>query len=401
MVGSQLEAILQHIRRLLGVSATSEVSDAQLLECFLGFQDERAFAALIQRHGPMVFGVCRSLLKDHQDAEDAFQATFLVLARKAGTIRRGEAVGHWLYGVAHRTARKLRVRAAKRRLKESECTTMTPTDPTAEVAGEEWRQLLHQEVSWLPAKYRAPVVLCYLEGKTNEEAARTLGWPVGSVKGRLTRARDMLRTRLIRRGVALSAGALTTALSPQVLAAAVPGHLAAATAKAAAGALASAGISAQALALAEGVLKEMWMAKVKTVLAAFLAIGVLGVGFGAWGIGAQKKDLPVATSLVAEPAAEVAKAPGMPLVALFSEGKHFQGIPQLLGFSADNQKLVLATNRAGDHNAAFNELMLLDLATGKKLSSLENDQAWLFSGARDGVVMGLSAGNPLEGGPRS
>jgi RNA polymerase sigma factor (sigma-70 family) len=191
-------------------------TDEELLERFLnrgGEAAEAAFRALVERHGPMVLGVCRHVLGQQQDAEDAFQATFLVLARKGRTIRSRNILGRWLYEVAYRIALRAKAQAVRRRVQERQATEMSPPAPENEAAWNELRPVLHEEVNRLPEKYRTPVVLCYLEGKTNEEVAQLLQWPVGTVKGRLSRARDLLRSRLMRRGLALSAGFLLTALS--------------------------------------------------------------------------------------------------------------------------------------------------------------------------------------------
>src|SRR5262249_51919994 len=161
-----------------------------------------------RRHGPMVHGICRRLLGDGPDAEDAFQATFLVLVRKADSLRGYGSLGGWLHGVAVRVARKARVAAARRAFHEAQGTPMSARGDFAAVEWRDLRPVLDEELGRLPEKYRAPLVLCYLQGKTHEEAARALGCPNGTVYGRLARARARLRTRLLRRGVALSAAAL-------------------------------------------------------------------------------------------------------------------------------------------------------------------------------------------------
>jgi RNA polymerase sigma factor (sigma-70 family) len=208
-------------------------SDAALLERFVVDNDEAAFEVLVQRHGPMVHGVCRRILVDSHEAEDAFQATFLVLARRAGTIRTPGAIGAWLHAVACQVA----TRARKARSQRDRVLILTELDigqtNPAESVDAEWRELrpvLDEELGRLPEKYRAPVVLCYLEDRSNAEAAEQLGWPVGTVKGRLARARSLLQNRLARRGVALGAGLLATAGASRVaLAATVPAALATAT----------------------------------------------------------------------------------------------------------------------------------------------------------------------------
>ncbi len=205
--------LLRHIRKLLAVPSARELPDQQLLERFIHRHDEVAFETLIQRHGPLVLGLCRRVLHHEHDAEDAFQATFLVLAQKAGSIRKLGSVSSWLYGVANRIAAKARMNAAKRRSHENRAESLPTGEPAEDVNWRELRSVLDEELQRLPEKYRAPLVLCYLEGKTQDEAARELDWTAGSVKGRLERGRDALRVRLSRRGVTLSVALLTTMLT--------------------------------------------------------------------------------------------------------------------------------------------------------------------------------------------
>ncbi len=210
------------------------ISDGNLLEQFLTgaeVESQEAFRALVVRHGPMVFGICRHVLHEEHEAEDAFQATFLVLAQKGSTIRNRRVLAGWLHEVAHRIAIKARYSAVRRRNHERQAMAMSPPETTPGEESEfaawnELRPVLHAEVDRLPDKYRVPVILSYLEGKTNEEVAAILAWPVGTVKGRLSRARDLLRSRLARRGLALSAAFLLTALSRgRVFAEVVPAEL--------------------------------------------------------------------------------------------------------------------------------------------------------------------------------
>src|SRR5262245_8196921 len=212
----------------------SELSDETLLEQFLTgevLESQEAFQALVVRHGPMVLGICRHVLNQDHDAEDAFQATFLVLARKGASIRDRRVLSGWLHEVAYRIAIKSRASAVRRRNLERQGRAMLPPaiEPNRQdhqAAWNELRPVLHEEVDRLPDKYRIPVILSYLEGKTNEEVAELLQWPVGTVKGRLSRARDLLRSRLTRRGLALSAAFLMTALSQgRVFAEVVPSEL--------------------------------------------------------------------------------------------------------------------------------------------------------------------------------
>ncbi len=197
-----------------------ERSDEDLLEEYLTAPPpaaEEAFRVLVDRHGPMVLGTCRQVLRHEEDAEDAFQATFLKLARKGATIRDRRVLAGWLHEVAFRTANRLRNGEARRRAVEERGVALTGSDSRADdasgrMAREELRPVLHEEVSRLPEKYRVPVVLSYLEGMTNEEAAALLSCPVGTLKVRLMRARDLLRSRLDRRGVGLSGMMMLTTL---------------------------------------------------------------------------------------------------------------------------------------------------------------------------------------------
>jgi RNA polymerase sigma factor (sigma-70 family) len=180
------------------VPAAECLSDGELLQQFTTCNDHDAFAAIVRRHGPMVFGVCRRVLRDSHDAEEAFQSTFLVLVRKAPGLEHPERLGPWLHGVAQRTAAKLKVTAARRAAHES-AVPVRPPEPDTDWA--DMRAALDEELVGLPEKYRAPLVLCYLQGLTNEEAARKLGWPAGSMSYRLARGRELLKNRLQRRGV--------------------------------------------------------------------------------------------------------------------------------------------------------------------------------------------------------
>ncbi|HEY2154751.1 MAG TPA: sigma-70 family RNA polymerase sigma factor [Isosphaeraceae bacterium] len=206
------------------------MTDGELLERFVNGRDETAFESLVRRHGAMVLGLCRRALGDDHEAEDAFQATFLVLVRNARTIRKRESLASWLYGVAQRVARRAQSRAKQRSLVlHGEATVAT--GPDSDHDRFELKPIVHDEVERLPEKYRAPIVLCYFEGQSHEEAARQLDWPVGTVKGRLSRARGILQSRLVRRGVALSLGLVV--LLEDEAGAAVPESLVEATVQAA------------------------------------------------------------------------------------------------------------------------------------------------------------------------
>jgi RNA polymerase sigma factor (sigma-70 family) len=209
----------------------SPLSDEQLLARFFQQREDAAFEAIVKRHGPVVFGVCRRILSDANDAEDAFQATFMVLVRKGAALRQPGRLSSWLYGVANRTARKVKLKAALRTRSERQAGERTPPTAVSEMNYEELHAILDEEIAQLPEKYALPLVLCYLEGKTNAQAAEQLGWPEGSISRRLSRGRELLRSRLMRRGLALSA-ALIAAVFAKSAAASVPAELASATVQA-------------------------------------------------------------------------------------------------------------------------------------------------------------------------
>jgi RNA polymerase sigma factor (sigma-70 family) len=269
-----LKRVLDHLRPANGGGLT----DAQLLARFIDSREEAAFAALVRRHGRMVLGVCRRILGHAQDAEDAFQATFLVLARKATSVVKREALASFLYGVAYRTALQARAAAVRRRARERQVVEMPhPEAPPQEQ--QEWRPVLDRELNALPDRYKGPVVLCDLEGKTRREAARQLGLSEGTLSSRLARARRLLAKRLSRQGVSLSGGALAGLLYEGAASAAVPAQLASSTVKAAV--LLAAGQAAAATPAAllmNEVLKAMLMTKLKFTLAAVMMAALLGAG---------------------------------------------------------------------------------------------------------------------------
>jgi RNA polymerase sigma factor (sigma-70 family) len=307
MARARSSDLLGPLRALFGAGVVAGLSDAQLLERFRDRTTEAAdatraaeaaFEALVARHGPMVLGVCRRTLTDPAEIEDAFQATFLVLVRRAGSVRVDDSLGRWLYGVARRVAAKARARSERSRARsaalEAEPAAPEPADDRGELVA-----ALDEEVSRLPERYRAPVILCHLEGLSHAEAAERLRWPVGTVSGRLSRARGLLKDRLVRRGLAPSAGALGMVLAGADARAAVPEQLAAATARAAVrlsmGGGAQAGAaSASVVGLANEVLRAAFVFKLKAAAAvvmilAFGGAAAAGIGVGA-GASAQTGD---------------------------------------------------------------------------------------------------------------
>jgi RNA polymerase sigma factor (sigma-70 family) len=277
-----MSAVVQQLRGTL-LPERAGLTDGQLLERFVRRREPAAAAALVQRHGPMVLGVCRRVLGNVHDAEDAFQATFLVLVRKAASIR-GD-VGSWLHGVARRTALNARASRAKRRERERSVLALPEPAVADQPGGRDLQPLLDREVSRLPEKYRTVLVLCGLGGQTGREAARQLGLPHGTVASRLARARALLAKRLARHGLALSGGALAAGLWPGATSACVPPPVASSTIQAVtsvtAGQAAPGLISAQAAALTEGVLRSMLLTKLKGVLAVLLVLGLGALSAGA------------------------------------------------------------------------------------------------------------------------
>lgn len=282
----QLTTVLRQLRRLAATSDVGQLSDAELLERFVQKRDEAAFELLVWRHGTMVLNLCRRILIHPSDADDAFQATFLALVRKASSIGKREALASWLYQVAYRVALRARGQVLKRNVRECDGVHWLPAPNKV---GGEWSDLkpvLDEEVERLPQHYRVPVILCYLEGKTNAEAAELLGCPRGTIATRLSRARDLLRGRLTRRGITLTAGALAMLLVEHAAEAAVASTLVGTTVQAglgyAAGKTLVAGtISANVVALTEGALHAMFLSKLKLAAVVVLTIGVLGTATGA------------------------------------------------------------------------------------------------------------------------
>jgi RNA polymerase sigma factor (sigma-70 family) len=331
-------ALNDQLAGLFGAGTCAGLSDGELLERFLACRDdggERAFESLVTRHGPMVLGICRHFLDDPSDVHDAFQAVFLVLARRAGAIRKTESVGSWLYGVTVRVAARARAGAIRRRVRERRVLTAASAaalaggspeaSPGTPVENDDGAAVVHEEVIRLPEPFRTPIVLCYFEGLTHDEAAARLSWPVGTVRSRLARARDRLRTRLTRRGVTVPstigpmAGWLIAGQSPSAASAAiraatalplpvhVPTSLAHAAVRLTAGQPAAVGSwSSASMALADGVLRTMMLKKLTVVGCVILSLGV-GTGTGVVMIrraGAQ--DSSTATAAATKPAANPA-----------------------------------------------------------------------------------------------
>jgi RNA polymerase sigma factor (sigma-70 family) len=282
MVGqAKASPILQLIRRMVEDVRVRHLPDQDLLQRFHAQQDQAAFHALLRRHGPMVLEVCRAVLGNEADAEDAFQATFLILARKAGSIRKTASLASWLHGVAYRTALKARAQSTAREKHEARLPARQASEPD-DLSWREVRQVLHEEVSGLPERYRAPLVLCYLEGATQEAAAFQLNVAKSTLRERLERGRTLLRARLVRHGLGPTALLIAAAWPAANASACLPTSVVSSTIKAAslfaAGQAAAPGvISVKVAALTEGVLKAMFLTKIKIATAVLLLLGALGI----------------------------------------------------------------------------------------------------------------------------
>jgi RNA polymerase sigma factor (sigma-70 family) len=324
MTTGQLSGVAQHLRRAVLLRDEAGLTDGQLLENYISRRDEAALAVLVQRHGPMVWGVCRRVLSNYHDAEDAFQATFLVFVRRAASIASRELLANWLYGVAHQTALKARATAAKRTVRERQATDMPEPAAVGHDCWNDLRPVLDEELSRLPNISRIVIVLCDLEGKTRQEAARHLGVPEGTVGSRLARARALLAKRLTDRGVALSGGALATVLAQNASAAGVPDAVVTSTLRAASCFAAGQGeISPGALALTNQVMNGMIMSKLKLLCAGLLAVTLLG-----FGLARENSRAPTASAQPTPAPAKVQPKPDAPwqdLLPLIDPDKHTIG----------------------------------------------------------------------------
>ncbi|MCI0455873.1 MAG: sigma-70 family RNA polymerase sigma factor [Gemmataceae bacterium] len=337
MAGSPLTAVLHQVRKLAGLPLMVRPTDPELLERFTCSGDSAAFEALVARHGPLVWRVCRRVLGHDHDAEDAWQATFLVLARRAGTIRNPASVASWLHGVAFRLAEKARAAAERRRARERSTPPPQPLPPRVgegqgrgatpchEAAWREMGRLIEEAVHALPERYRIPILLCYWEGRTNVEAARRLGWATGTLKARLAKARQLLHEGLSARGVTLPVGAAALLLAPGgETARALPPSLGAATASALlAGARGEVGsVSAGAVALTREALPRAGLSWLKRALVVLLVLGAVGLGAG--GLARTRHDKPAARP---QQGATAAERPQEPDAAQASPRKDRYGDP--------------------------------------------------------------------------
>lgn len=395
MQSSALKSLVGHLRRLTSPAGARELSDADLLERFRGGREEAAFALLVQRHGPMVLAICRRVLGDLHDAEDAFQATFLVLVRNAAAIRKQQSLASYLHGVASRIARKTRARSACRRRHERALSPdRVAADPLDPLLAGELRAVLDEEIAQLPDKYRMPLVLCYLAEKTHEQAAGELGWPKTSLTTRLMRARQLLQQRLLRRGFTAPAGLLAALLTEQTANAAVPSSLTLLTVRLVVQSLD--GTPFAVAALADGAAKGATLTKWATALMLLTTLGVVAVGYPLVipGVPAGRKEpaspsQPTASqqSPKAEPRKPRADWQGDPLpdgvLARMGSGRmHHPGGVRTLAFSSDGKSIV----------SAGEDLRVWDAATGKLLRRFDFGKTnghLSFHCTADGIVCAM------------
>jgi RNA polymerase sigma factor (sigma-70 family) len=395
MVPPRAADLLSHLQRL----KDPPTSDRVLLERFAHFGDEFAFAGLVARHGLLVLRICRRVLADAHAAEDAFQATFLVLARRAGSIRRPESLAAFLHGVAIRVARKARAAAARRREENAPITPpIDPNpDPLGQVSAREVLIVLDEELSRLPEVYRLPLLLCCLEGLSQEEAARQLGWTAGSVKGRLERGRRLLHRRLARRGLTVTA-ALAAAELSRGASTAVGGTLAT-TAVSSAVAYATlqggtiTGLSAEAVALADGVLRGMLLSRWSLAVVLLLALGLAtgaGIAFRPFGGAESSEPVPQPAQVAAAPPTTPQGDP-LPDGAIARLGTlRLRGVRGCMAFSPDGKLLATTGGSAGER------IILWDRAMGREVRRFgphATIQTLAFS--PDGLCL-ISSGNELR-----
>jgi RNA polymerase sigma factor (sigma-70 family) len=397
MANEPLGFILRHLYQRAEEEESARVSDAQLVQRFANLGEETAFEALVRRHGPLVWDVCRRVLHRYHDAEDVFQATFLVLARKAGAIRKRQSVASWLYGVALRLAWKVRAsRGAGKGGYPFSAAREAAADPAELAARQELAQIIDEEVQRLPEKYRLPIVVCYLAGKTNEQAARELQWPLGTVKIRLARGRALLARRLARRGLALSATLAGVGVSETMAGAPLPIGLPFATARAAAAfaATSASGTAGTAAALARSALKSMLLARIR-ITALLLAVSAAFAGGSVWL--AQPRDQVRGEARRIEtllPRLEASRQ-DMPLVAeqLPFGAVARMGTPWFRHQQSDNQVLFSADGKTLFSANPSEPIRLWDVAAGKEIRRFAgHEKAGAF---RDRLYLRLSADEAL------
>lgn len=380
MVQGRIDAVLQQLGELVDGRAAGDLADGQLLAAFAERNAQPAFTELVRRYGPMVLGLSRRVVCDHHAAKDVFQAVFLVLARKAGTLNRKPSLANWLYTVAYHLALRSRTRLARRRSQERQVSDMPSLETNTDAAWGELRGVLDEEVSRLPAKYREPIVLCYFQGMTNEKAAIAIGCPKGTVLSRLNRARERLRVRLLHRGVTLAPAAVAALVSAHA-SAAVPAPLTQTTTQAATAFAAGQAVahlaSHEAILLARGALQSMVLRTLRLVAGATVLVCLLGFGVAVYGLGRGGDTPPLPSPPKPAPPLVVQAPPRPPVQPLrdlhgdllpeaavarlgtlhFRHGNHAERV----AFSPNGQYLA-----TGDTSA----VVVWEVATGKRLAKL-------------------------------
>jgi RNA polymerase sigma factor (sigma-70 family) len=404
MASKRLNGVLDHVRKLAG-QATDALSDQTLLDRFIAERDEAAFTALAERHGPMVLAVCRRVLHDVHDAEDACQAVFLVLARKAACIRKKESLPSWLHGVAYHVATNLKRQLLRRWAREATAAGAA-TDAGAGLGWHDVRRLLDEELARLPEAYRAPLVLCYLAGKTRDEAAQQLGWRLSTLRGRLERGRQRLRARLTRRGLTFSAALLATALAESSTPAALPPTLLVRTVKGAL--LPSIGkmgvpVSSEVTALTVKALPHLVAAPRRATLGLALALAA-GLGIGLLVSGRRSVE-PAKSSITSVNVTPPASWSGidmdgdrLPTGALrrlgslrFRQGGFVEKLWPLPGGQA------LLSNASSDGTG----IPVWDLTSGKILRHFPGDRDSAITLTRDGATLAVAFGDAIQFSGRS
>jgi RNA polymerase sigma factor (sigma-70 family) len=371
MAASPFGFVLQHVRKLAASPAVEQASDAHLLERFHRDGDEIAFTALVERHAGLVWNVCRSILRSWHDAEDTFQATFLTLARKPGSIRHREAVAGWLAGVAYHLALKVRDTAARRRVHEERAAVPRAPDPFLDMTLRDLHCVLYEELRRLPEKCRAPLVLCYLEGRTHEQAARQLGWTKDTVRGRLNRGRERLRARLTRRGITLSAGLLTTALATAAAPSAVVANTVQLALAQAAGSAVAGAVAPPWAGFFGGTANVLLTAKGKLTLLVLLVLGLLGASL----IVSMVPDPPAPAGAAAppEPPGEPDK-PAPPRTDQFGDPLPPGALARMgttrFRHGSHINRLAYAPDRKTLFSIDFEEICAWDTANGKEIRHL-------------------------------
>jgi RNA polymerase sigma factor (sigma-70 family) len=406
MARAAASPIVQFIRRVVEDPQVRELPDRDLLQRFHSQHEEAAFRTLLRRHGPMVLDVCRGVLGDGPDAEDAFQATFLVLAQKGGSIRKAAALASWLHGVAHRTALKARAQSTVRLKHE----VRAPPRPAAEADDLSWRearQVLHEELGGLPERYREALVVCYLEGATQQRAAARLGLAERTLRERLERGRELLRRRLVRRGLGPAAVLAVAAWPAATVSAAVPAALVDATVKSAtsvaAGGTAAAVVSAKVAALTQGVLRAMFLTKLIVLTAGLLVAGLLvgSILIPAWCALSQPSLAQQPAVKQQEKQQDKIPAEKQDAVKVVKPGKWVRS----LAYCNDGKTVALVIwNGAPRADTQAGSVVLWDLQAGKVEKTLEEFdkdslQFWQVTSSKDGTTIAASAtGRKLDYG---